>query len=948
MTSVAPTNAPRAGVWRRRAAALARATVHAVFWPWNLLFSATVLIGVTPLVVVDLVADAISGQALWSFVLLSGALVAVPVASTVLAFLHLRRSARDLLLLFFGVELPVFFALFARLLGLDELSGAANVVVVALVVGSMCAALALAAGVRGRAPSAAAGALVFAGVAVLLVAGAYAAVLFGLWSLPTFGNGVVEAVAMFFDSARRPSVAALSVAAIPAAWFLVAVVAFLTLPITAVAAWLGIARRAFRAAPKRWWAVAAAAGAVVVVVVAFFATLPTPVAPLYARIDAATASGDVNEQRAILAASSTRRALVDAGLARYRFIANDDGARSFYSAPYRRAWSHIVGDDAADAINEFGVTLARPFVFPGSDEDSVRARTVWRGLFGGDFERDNADAVRAALSSTWLREQRYAGFINAGAERVWLARQDVAVAERGGVAVVDVHDEWVNLTPRDEEVALFFELPEHAAVTGLWLSPDGDRAHAFAAAVAPRGAAQQVYREQVQQRRDPALLEQVGPRQYRLRVFPVPARPQPQRHHQPFLATDFVDWWDLEGAPRQHVWLQYEVFVDAAGHVAAPRLREQRNGFATRDTVRTHNGQPAAPHAGWVKDGDGAVFVDAFATGASAINVAVDDTCVRFARSAAAADAVDAVDVDVVDVVIDRSLTMAAHTDALRAALRRVQARAGHVRVVLATTPLGGGAPVVVDAAAVDVDALFFYGAAPQQHLLADHLRAVPTPAPLALVLTAGSNFDVATDEAPVVRPAPTPGADPPQVFFVHIDGTVPTGYDDATLDAVRRSGGGAVVDVDAAFARVAGLVVDDLAVTVVDGACSDTVVQAPGIAARAAILVRDRAARGEPAPEELDALHALAKRARVVTPYSSMICLVDEAQRQRLKQLEEQSDRFAREVESGAEADAPGFDVGGVPEPHEWALLIAALAAVLVLSARTSMSRSSAMPHAA
>ena len=65
------------------------------------------------------------------------------------------------------------------------------------------------------------------------------------------------------------------------------------------------------------------------------------------------------------------------------------------------------------------------------------------------------------------------------------------------------------------------KLPALRPITGLWLGASSEIAEADRFVVAPRGAAQQVYRAQVQRRIDPALLEQVGPEQYRLRAFPI-------------------------------------------------------------------------------------------------------------------------------------------------------------------------------------------------------------------------------------------------------------------------------------------------------------------------------------------------------------------------------------------------------------------------------------------
>jgi hypothetical protein len=68
-----------------------------------------------------------------------------------------------------------------------------------------------------------------------------------------------------------------------------------------------------------------------------------------------------------------------------------------------------------------------------------------------------------------------------------------------------------------------------------------------------------------------------------------------------------------------------------------------------------------------------------------------------------------------------------------------------------------------------------------------------------------------------------------------------------------------------------------------------------------------------------------------VVSPFSSMIVLVNLEQHRRLDQLEERSDRFAREYEQVGETEPLSpFAVTGVPEPEEWLLM--ALAAGMLL----------------
>jgi hypothetical protein len=69
--------------------------------------------------------------------------------------------------------------------------------------------------------------------------------------------------------------------------------------------------------------------------------------------------------------------------------------------------------------------------------------------------------------------------------------------------------------------------------------------------------------------------------------------------------------------------------------------------------------------------------------------------------------------------------------------------------------------------------------------------------------------------------------------------------------------------------------------------------------------------------------VHTLAKRYQLVTPYSSMIVLVNDQQKQALKKAEGGSDRFNREVED-QQLPQPSTlgDISAVPEPAEWMLM--------------------------
>jgi putative PEP-CTERM system integral membrane protein len=193
-------------------------------------------------------------------------------------------------------------------------------------------------------------------------------------------------------------------------------------------------------------------------------------------------------------------------------------------------------------------------------------------------------------------------------------------------------------------------------------------------------------------------------------------------------------------------------------------------------------------------------------------------------------------------------------------------------------------------------------------------------------------------------------------VWMVHLGGNFPIGYDDETLAIVQASGGGTVATVADALLRLsvgtatdAGTAVSDA----IDGyvwtalptgqielpAGSPVISHAPGsgftaIAARRVILAEMRSQRANlDQLEALDSLHDLAVANSIVTPYSSMIVLVNEGQQRLLDQMEAQADRFDREFEDVGET-LPPMTLTGVPEPEEWlllALVVLMLAAYLL-----------------
>jgi putative PEP-CTERM system integral membrane protein len=304
-------------------------------------------------------------------------------------------------------------------------------------------------------------------------------------------------------------------------------------------------------------------------------------------------------------------------------------------------------------------------------------------------------------------------------------------------------------------------------------------------------------------------------------------------------------------------------------------------------------------------------------------------------------------------IVLDRSRSMVKHATDVKAAIAQL-AQAADARasdVYLTASPYYGESPSRVSLDKLNIENMVYAGGQNAAELLAqfNSLNTGLTYDAI-VVLTDGSGYELADGNVKVTTP------DAP-VWMIHLGSEFPLGYDDATLEAIQASGGGIAGSVEEGLLRWAAA--REAAGSAAQGALSDIVdgyvwtvlptqpaeassVQAAGddwhaFAARRVILAamqRERRSLGQ--LSTLDQLHTIAVKNSVVTPYSSMIVLINDRQQQLLDELESQGDRFEREVEQVGETTPQNpLVVAGVPEPEEW-LLLALAALMLVWFIRT------------
>ena len=919
---------------------------YGLFWSWNAIFLAFMLLGFAPQLLPELLTAVRAQWVPADFLVYAVVLTAIPVLTVLLGATVLRRSPGRLFALGYGVEGPLMLIVGLRFFVVRELMPAVAVLLAVAGLGLLTYLWHLL-DQRLDARRPAALWLRAAGLTLLLGAGLYAGAWIAFYAVP-LGYAGLEALGrilgnlgLFFTNLWRDLIN-LELRWVPFAVLgttlaLYTATLFVVMPIAVSVLYVRAWWSGFRslAAGGRWpRAAALTAGVLGAAGARVIAAMGQPQRQAFDLLETPPA-GPAEAQALLNRQAEIRAGLLNAYLAPFRYV-SALGEVTHISEIY-----HFVlklPQSQAATVQRWYETIARPVLYEPARPEQLRlqereswafnretqaAAALYQRFFDEPITVAERRAVVDAARSTWAPDQAQAAWQAVDDREVRLLRQEVALTEHGDWAEGELHEVYQNVTAQRQEVVYYFNLPESAVITGLWLGNSANRAERFVYQVAPRGAAQAVYQSQVRRNLDPALVEQIGPRQYRLRVFPI--EPQTLRQDQ---ATLFST---IDPGPELHLWLTWRVLAqDSAWPL--PRLAEKRNVYWDAGTVRLLNGQPMPADAeAWLPASAPASApvtprahrVD-FPNGESLVVTPI--TPAELPRPSGALR---------LAVVLDRSRSMAAQADAVAASLAQLQDLGAAVDVYLTAAEFRGEAPGRARLADLDPGRLLYFGGQNPGELLAQFagLFAGETYDAI-LVLTDKSGYELgpSATELPAL-PAP--------VWMVHLGG-FPLGYDDATLEAIQASGGGAAGSVAEALTRLSAGGADLLdgyrwEIAPADPAAATDPDFAP-LAARRLILAKlPNPQLAAERLEVLDGLHALAAEAGIVTPYSSMIVLVTPQQEALLKQLEGQDDRFDREFEAVGETVA----VTGVPEPEEWLLmgLGAVLLAVYLYSRRRPLA---------
>lgn len=899
-----------------------------VYGLWHCIFVTLALTVLLPYVALPMLNDARIGVMPWHYAMYISLVIIIPFASIAIVYWRFRSQVKSALALFYAVELPLMLLLLLRVMLFRDAPLAAQLLFFNFTVGIFGYFLILwkpdwpnKIWRNGECIDICETAI---SVVVALV-GIYLGLLLGAYFLPILLSFIVDVFSGFgdpswglFSFVEGVFESILTLLAI--VLFLVTFSFFLVTPFVLIVVYVRqFVRRCRMTSVPRLLAVV---GVVLTLeATAFYISYAQPQVRAF-ELTQELPSKALDQGKLLAQSEEIRRGLIAAYLSPYRFLSTTGESRSV-----ARRYQKMLGKDSiiAEFLQASFNTLAAPFLYRGDSfaKDQLLAEERYQQFFDTPIEKAESEKILAAIKATWENEQNEAGLMNAASHYVLLSNQSIKVEEEGDIAWVTITQTLLNQTYQAQEVVFHFSLPEDAVVTGLWMSDEEGVPEKFKHLVSPRGAAQSVYKSEVRRRIDPALLEKVGPRQYRLRAFPIPARVRERRNGRNRYSEAIRDFTVVPAI----VQFQYVVRIDEDGQWPMPELLEKRNVYWAEETIRNHRSDA------WLPERLPSLSAQVLQEHTAIINGISLKAIPRNDRK----PTVDLA--EPIAVIVDGSFSMNQVQDRLAEQLHWLDLN--NIAHVLFFCQLA-----CEKVSAQTLRGKVFFGNSQLLEQLAAWTAMESEEYASIFVLTDEGSYELSGDNEVQLNALEKP------LWLIHLAEQLPYAYHDTVIDTVNDSRGGVATSFPEAmnmlmWSQKLGQAFDDGQLIGVSDKYfwlqleghnhRETQYEEPAFTALAAsrwinylALNSDKSSL-----EDLDAIHAVAKKFDVVSFFSSMLVLVEDRQRELLKKAEAQDDRFDREVETGKEILAKPMDpfsVPAVPEPEEWALMF--IAGILLLLA--------------
>jgi len=912
--------------WKRNGA-------YALFWLWHLVYVVLALAVFLPYLLFPMLEDVVKGVTPWHYMLYTSLMVILPFMSVFLGATVFAKQPKNLLKYFYGFEMPLLFFLLLRVITFRELHAGLAWLMLNLTI-ALTTWFVFLWWQNKNADNDKEITLPFeksysalAAATVLAMTGLYFGVLLVLVAFPAgvaLLEGVFEGLLRLFRQGINWDdllILLHPLFYLGLIFFFFTASLFIALPVVMIKLYLGQFRQRFSALLKTKQAKPAIAIVLSIFVInisGFMLTNQQTETATLQLLDEKIAKPEY-EKELLSQADAIRASLLKAYIAPYRYV-SPTGTSRFLTEIYRDVFS--TRTDSIEWPQAVFNSLATPFLYEGESWEREKAKKYYEYFFDTPIQKAERETILRAIKHTWETDNsNEAGLLNASSHNVHLKAQAIQLKEQKGVLTVTLNQRLENKTYEAQEVVMHFSLPEDAVVTGLWLSDDAEKLQKYPYVLAPKGAAQAVYKAEVNRRVDPALLEKTGPYQYRLRAYPVPAKSS---------AT--------EVAEPLYVQLEYQTLIEENGRWAIPNLLEKRNIYWDDETQYSINGIALdSQQQGWPAWLPARMVENNPFTPAKK-QVFIDDK-VKIQAIPRQHNKEKPSFKQPLRILIDGSYSMAKHKLYLLSLLQQLSDSGIEFNSYFCRDDC-----IVLEHFSALEEQTFYGNSQTHDHMAASMRIEQQTDLLAVIILSDEGSYELATENDIEALNSPVP------LWLVHFTQTLPYAYDDKVIDLIKRSKGGVGTNLMDVLMRI-----DQQSIKQAAGIATDSNVI--GISKDYIWLEQETMAESHHTthrtPEHnpalakiiaayrlkhlmhkmdmrqldnLDAIHAIAKEHGIVSYYSSMLVLVNDRQKEALKKAEKADDRFEREVETGEQdptTPSDLFSVPAVPEPEEWLLLI-------------------------
>ena len=877
---------------------------HGIFWSWNSVFVVLLLFIETESgIFFNMIRNAFLGASPLDFALFSFLIIIIPPLSIVFGLISWRNGRSVLLKFFYGVEVPLLLLFILRISVFRQLSLATGFIFLAIFLGIAAYFLCLLNHRNIKTKFV----LYFKaiGLSLLFCLGLYMAIIVLFYSIPFASYFLTELVSLEWLGLLKEGFWFL----LFGFFFLLTSSLFIFLPIGMLFLYLKEPLHFFQTSKMGKSKILMISSLAMTIILLVLLNGKQVQVYAFEFFDQGINSLEQREQFH-KKKDGLKEGLLNAYLSPYRYLSSQNSSKSIAKL-YEDSFN--MKPESAQNIQDVFNFFMSPFLYEGDfNQDQEKAKTLYEEYFDADLQELESKEIIAAMKCTWDADGIEAGGLNINQEKVLIKEQHIRSVEREDIVEIEVHEIYQNQTFERQEIFYYFELPENAVLTGLWLSDEDNIAKKYKYRVSPRGAAQEVYKSEVQRRVDPSLLEQVGPNQFRLRAFPILAKSLHSRSRQSKVVP----------GENFHLWFSYKAFSKQGNEWPAPLLLEKRNVYWDKNSKVYINGiEQSGTKSSWIP-----IINSQNPSVLKAHKTAINDSLMLGVKPFELNQELSLSNTKIA-LLVDASFSMWNHQNKLIQSLEKIEKMgflSENIQLYLINDSLQSVDFKEFNSEYIKNHQAFFGQSSILEmvYLAKDHL----VNSDLCLLISDKGQYQRERDELQEL-PLNIP------LYLFHLD-QKPALYQDALLETLKWSSGATLNEIEDLKTQ--------LAFKEIQKKDSSMISFDNGLLY---YLEEARNAKTDPNFEELafgkyisklkpkdstkiaslDILHQLALKAEIVSPYSSMIVLVNTRQHLALNAAEASDERFDREVESGNEnISKPNdlFNVTGTPEPHEWILL--------------------------